>query len=205
MDCDRYLVALGYHGHSFHGSQIQPEVRTVEGSMRQALRRLTWWSDDCLEMSSRTAAGVSVRLNLARVDIPKPVSQNASEDRIVRALNDHLPVGAVVLSANRAPQESKVRFADFRKYLFRLEAIEEWPHDADPGQLAEACSLVEGRHNFSNLSMVDDVRDPVRNVDECTPVLASDGRPIGFTIKARSFVWNQVRRIASSFSGIASG
>ncbi len=205
MDSDRFLVALGYHGHSFHGSQIQPEVRTVEGSLRQALRRLTWWSEDCLEMSSRTDAGVSVRLNLARVDIPKPVSEKASEDKIVRALNDHLPVGAVVLSAHKAPQGTKVRYAEFRRYIFRLETIEEWPHDADPEQLSEACSMVEGEHNFSNLSRVEDGRDPVRNVDACSPWLASDGTPIGFTIKARSFVWNQVRRIASSFSGIASG
>ena len=56
---DRFLVALGYHGNSFHGSQIQPDVGTVEGSMRDALRRLTWWSEGCLEMSSRTDAGVS--------------------------------------------------------------------------------------------------------------------------------------------------
>tara|TARA_B100000686_G_scaffold354221_1_gene463337 strand:- start:3033 stop:3938 length:906 start_codon:yes stop_codon:yes gene_type:complete len=199
------MVAVGYHGHAFHGSQIQPEVRTVEGSIRQALRRLTWWSEGCLEMSSRTDAGVSVRTNLARIDLPVSVSQRASEQSIIRALNDNLPVGAIILSAKRAPADSKVRYVDFRRYLFRLETIEEWPFDPDPKQLAEACKMVEGKHDFSNLSKVESDRDPVRTVQECSPWISYDDRPIGFSIKAPSFLWNQVRRIASAFSGIASG
>ena len=205
MDSDRFLVALGYHGHAFHGSQVQPDVRTVEGSIRQALQRLSWWEEGCLEMSSRTDAGVSVRINLARIDLPNPVSKKASEASILRALNDNLPVGVVALSTNRAPSDSRVRYADFRTYLFRLETIEEWPFEPEVGQLMEACSMVEGEHDFSNLSRLEDGRDPVRNIESCTPWTYPDGSPIGFSIKARSFVWNQVRRIASAFSGIASG
>ena len=205
MDSDRFLVALGYHGHAFHGSQVQPDVRTVEGSLLQALRRLTWWGDGCLEMSSRTDAGVSVRLCLARIDLPASVSGKASEQSIVRALNDNLPLGMGVLSARRAPSESKVRYAEFRRYLYRLEAIEEWPSDPDPGLIRSACSLIEGQHDFTNLSRAEEGRDPLRTVDECTPWCASDGRPVGFSISARSFLWNQVRRVASAISGVASG
>ena len=202
---DRFLVALGYHGSSFHGSQIQPDVGTVEGSLRTALRRLTWWSEGCLEMSSRTDAGVSVRMNLARIDMPSSVSANASNDSIVRALNDHLPVGAVAVSANRAPPTSKVRYADSRSYLYRLEAMEEWSPECDPEVISEACCLIEGEHDFTNLSRSDGDTDPVRTVDSCIPWTSDDGRLIGFSIRAKSFIWNQVRRIASAFSGVASG
>lgn len=202
---DRFLVALGYHGNSFHGSQIQPDVGTVEGSMRDALRRLTWWSEGCLEMSSRTDAGVSVRMNLARIDLPSSVTDNVSNDSIVRALNDHLPVGAVAISANRAPSASKVRYADSRSYLYRLEVIEEWPSKFDADAISEACSLVEGNHDFTNLSRLEIDTDPIRTVDRCIPWISDEGRLIGFSIQAKSFIWNQVRRIASAFSGIASG
>lgn len=202
---DRFLVALGYHGNSFHGSQVQPDVGTVEGSMRDALRRLTWWSEGCLEMSSRTDAGVSVRTNLARIDLPPSVSANTSNDSIVRALNDHLPVGAVAISANRAPPTSKVRYADSRSYLYRLETIEEWPSECKNDAISEACSLVEGKHDFTNLSRMEFDTDPIRTVDRCIPWTSDDGRLIGFSIQATSFIWNQVRRIASAFSGIASG
>ena len=202
---DRFLVALGYHGSSFHGSQIQPDVGTVEGSLRSALRRLTWWSEGCLEMSSRTDAGVSVRMNLARIDMPSSVSANASNGSIVRALNDHLPVGAVAISASRAPPTSKVRYADSRSYLYRLESIEEWPYECDPEVISEACSLIEGEHDFTNLSRLEEDTDPIRIVDQCIPWTSDDGRLIGFSIRAKSFIWNQVRRIASAFSGIVSG
>jgi len=70
LDSDRVMVALGYHGDAFHGSQVQPGIRTVEGALIRALERLGWWREGCLEMSSRTDAGVSVRMNLARIDLP---------------------------------------------------------------------------------------------------------------------------------------
>ena len=202
---DRFLVAIGYHGHMFHGSQVQKDVGTVEGSLIQALKRLTWWSERCLEMSSRTDAGVSVRMNLARIDLPEPVSEKASEESIIRALNDNLPVGATAISANRAPADSKVRYAESRSYLYRLEAIEEWPLDCDQSAISHACSMIEGVNDFSNLARLDNGVDPVRTVDSCIPWLSDDGRVIGFSIQAKSFIWNQVRRIASAFSGIASG
>ena len=202
---DRFLVAIGYHGQSFHGSQVQKDVGTVEGSLRQAHKRLTWFDDGCLEMSSRTDAGVSVRMNLARIDLPASVSEKANEESIVRALNDHLPVGAVAISANRAPADSKVRYAESRRYLYRLEAIEEWPFENDSEVISDACSMIEGSNDFSNLSRLEGAVDPVRTVDDCVPWLADDGRVVGFSIQAKSFIWNQVRRVASAFSGIASG
>ncbi len=156
-------------------------------------------------MSSRTDAGVSVRMNLARIDLPRSVSEKASQESIIRALNDHLPVGAVAISANRAPIDSKVRYAESRRYLYRLEAIEEWPFENDPKIIYDTCSMFEGEHDFSNLSRLEDDTDPIRTVEECIPWTTEEGRVIGFSIKAKSFIWNQVRRIASSISGIASG
>ena len=80
LESDRVMVAFGYHGDAFHGSQVQPGIRTVEGSLRLALERLGWWSENCLEISSRTDAGVSVRMNLARIDLPSSVSGSIEEE-----------------------------------------------------------------------------------------------------------------------------
>ena len=204
VESNRFITAIGYHGDAFHGSQIQPDVRTVEGSLIQALRRLKWWNNNCLELSSRTDSGVRVRMNLARIDLPPSVSSVVKEKSLVRALNDHLPVGMTVISARKVNKNSRVRFAFFRHYLYRLDMIEEWPDKPSISKISEACSIIEGTHNFSNLSKFEDEKDPVRTVDECTPWIHS-GNIIGFSIKAQSFLWNQVRRIASALSGIASG
>ena len=204
LETDRILVAIGYHGRSFHGSQRQPDIRTVEGSLIQALMRLTWWREDCLEMSSRTDAGVSARFNLARIDLPHSVSKQATHESIIRALNDHLPVGMVALKISNAPPNCRVRNAEFRQYLYRLEVAEDWPEEYSSETVESACTLFAGTHDFTNFSRPDG-SDPVRTVDSCIPWLTEDGRTVGFVIKARSFIWNQVRRIASAISAIASG
>ena len=89
MDSDRVMVALGYHGDSFHGSQTQPGIRTVEGSLGRALERLGWWTPNCLEMSSRTDAGVSVRMNLARINLPSEVAGPIQKSNLLCFLNHH--------------------------------------------------------------------------------------------------------------------
>ena len=201
----RVMVALGYHGDAFHGSQVQPDIRTVEGALIRALERLDWWREGCLEMSSRTDAGVSVRMNLARIDLPAEVARSIEETNLLRAMNDNLPIGMVVWSARGIPEEAHIRYPTSRHYLFRTEVMHDWPREVDTEIFAEACSLFEGEHDFTNMCRLEDGKDPMRTIDECTPWLASDGRVIGISVRSRAFLWNQVRRIASAISGVVSG
>ena len=45
----------------------------------------------------------------------------------------------------------------------------------------------------------------MRSVVNCEPWLNHDGRPIGISVTAESFLWNQVRRMASAITGVVSG
>ena len=141
MDSDRFLVAIGYRGDTFHGSQIQPNVRTVQGSLSDALRKIGWWTDGCLRMSSRTDAGVSVRMNLARIDLPQAVSRSIDDTRLLRALNDHLPEDVVAWGARRVPERAPNRPVVSRKYYYRSEISRRWPIDVDIDALQRACTL----------------------------------------------------------------
>tara|TARA_B000000460_G_scaffold91936_1_gene64323 strand:- start:268 stop:657 length:390 start_codon:yes stop_codon:yes gene_type:complete len=123
LESDRVMVAFGYHGDAFHGSQVQPLIRTVEGSLRLALERLGWWSENCLEISSRTDAGVSVRMNLARIDLPSSVSGSIEESNLLRAMNNNLPIGMVVWKVRKIPQATRIRHSSSRHYLYRTEVI----------------------------------------------------------------------------------
>ena len=95
------MVAFGYHGAEFHGSQIQPDVRTVQGEIKIALEKLGWWSDNCLEISSRTDSGVSVRMNLATISIPTEIAKSITESTFISALNavsyTHLTLPTILL------------------------------------------------------------------------------------------------------------
>ena len=197
------MVAFGYHGSKFHGSQIQPDVRTVQGELKLAIERLGWWSESCLEMSSRTDSGVSVRMNLATISLPTDIANVVDESSLVSALNDHLPQDLVVWKACRVPEGTRSRVAEKRLYIYRLEMIPGWPYDVEYERFSNACNLFVGQHDFTNFCRLDSGRSPIRKIESCQPWLDNSGRIVGFTVVAESFLWNQIRRMASSLHKIA--
>ena len=197
------MVAFGYHGAKFHGSQIQPDVRTVQGELKQAIERLGWWTESCLEMSSRTDSGVSVRMNLATISLPTDIANVIDESSLVSALNDHLPEDLVVWKACRVPEGTRSRIAENRLYIYRLEMIPSWPSDVEYKRFSNACKLFVGQHDFTNFCRLDSGRSPIRNIESCQPWQDSSGRIVGFSVVAESFLWNQIRRMASSLHKIA--
>ena len=197
------MVAFGYHGAKFHGSQIQPDVRTVQGELKQAIERLGWWTESCLEMSSRTDSGVSVRMNLATISLPADIANVIDESSLVSALNDHLPEDLVVWKACRVPEGTKSRIAEKRLYIYRLEMIPSWPSDVEYNRFSNACKLFVGQHDFTNFCRLDSGRSPIRKIESCQPWLDNSGRIVGFSVVAESFLWNQIRRMASSLHKIA--
>ena len=203
MDSDLMMVAFGYHGAKFHGSQIQPDVRTVQGELKQAIERLGWWHESCLEMSSRTDSGVSVRMNLATISLPTDIANVIDESSLVSALNDHLPEDLVVWKACRVPEGTRSRIAENRLYIYRLEMIPGWPYDVEYERFSNACNLFVGQHDFTNFCRLDSGRSPIRNIESCQPWQDSSGRIVGFSVVAESFLWNQIRRMASSLHKFA--
>ena len=197
------MVAFGYHGAKFHGSQIQPDVRTVQGELKQAIERLGWWTESCLEMSSRTDSGVSVRMNLATISLPTDIANVIDESSIVSALNDHLPEDLVVWKACRVPEGTRSRIAENRLYIYRLEMIPGWPYEVEYDRFSNACNLFVGQHDFTNFCRLDSGRSPIRNIESCQPWQDSSGRIVGFSVVAESFLWNQIRRMASSLHKFA--
>ena len=197
------MVAFGYHGAKFHGSQIQPDVRTVQGELKQAIERLGWWTESCLEMSSRTDSGVSVRMNLATISLPTDIANVIDESSLVSALNDHLPEDIVVWKACRVPEGTRSRIAEKRLYIYRLEMIPSWPSDVEYERFSNACNLFVGQHDFTNFCRLDSGRSPIRKIESCQPWQDSSGRIVGFTVLAESFLWNQIRRMASSLHKFA--
>ena len=202
---DCFLVAIGYHGKNFHGSQIQPKVRTVQGTLIDALKEIGWWSEGCLWIFSRTDSGVSVRMNLIRLELPDGITNSIEGYSVVRALNDRLPDDIVAWGARKVSSITSSRPIISRKYFYRCEVMKNWPQDVDINLLEEACKIFVGRHDFTNLCRLEEGKDPVRSVINCEPWLDHSGRPIGISVKAESFLWNQVRRMASAITGVVSG
>lgn len=206
VEAVRIAIAVGYIGSQYHGSQVQPNVVTVQGLLQEALQSLGWADSSAhpVTLSSRTDAGVDARMNIGSFDIESTIWENAGEQGIIVALNDHLPLSIRVWAAEKVDSEFRARDASSRTYLYRLQAMKGWK-EVSVEALSSWCSMFEGKHDFANFCRKEEGRSTVRIVQECKPWLDDEGRILGFRIQGPSFVWNQVRRIASVLNKLASG
>jgi tRNA pseudouridine38-40 synthase len=177
----------------------------VQKAIENALRKVSWWSDGCLEMSSRTDAGVSVRMNLACIDVPITVWNEVDKKTILRVLNNRFPEGLCAWDVIKVESNIRSRAAKARTYLFRTELIEEWSSGIDDELFLNACKIMIGTHDFTNFCKLEEDKNPIRTIDMCEPWYSSDGRIIGILICSEAFLWNQVRRIAAAITGVAVG
>ena len=206
VEAVRIAVAVGYLGKGYSGSQVQPNVPTVQGELEAALIRLNWSEHGThpVTLSSRTDGGVDARMNIGSFDIPSTIWGGVGERGIITALNDQIPTDIRIWAAQSVDSELRTRNAHSRTYLYRLQALEGWP-TVSVSELESWCSIFVGEHDFYNFCRPQEGRSTVKRVLSCDPWLDSDGGILGFSIQAEGFVWNQVRRIASALLRIARG
>lgn len=202
----RLHFRIGYLGDAFHGSQIQPDVRTVQGELIHAFQKLGWISksedEHNLVLSSRTDAGVHVRLNGGTVRIAKSLWDSITPRKFVRAVDDLLPDEISFLDVREVDMDWNPRVALHRIYRYRLEGIEFWK---DPGEVfVEWLKLFEGTYDARNFARLEPGKNPIRTILSCTPWIV-DGRTIGFEIIGEAFLWNQVRRTAMALHLLSLG
>ena len=197
--------AVGYLGDSFHGSQVQPDVRTVQGDLEAALaaRGITATETARIRMSSRTDAGVHARMNVGCCELPASVWADIEEGGFIRVMNDGLDE-SVVWAAMEVEPGWNPRPALRRTYRYRLEALRGWDSKRSEEELDSVLSLFIGEHDFTAFARIEERRSPVRCVESCQP-WSEAGRLVGFEIAAESFLWNQVRRISWAVVRVLSG
>ena len=111
-------ITLAYDGSEFHGWQVQPGLRTVQGTLAECLKRLT--GEDVLPQGSgRTDAGVHALAQVASVCLDSPIP----ERNLVVALNDLLPpairVTSVALWADSFHARHSAKAKTYRYRIYR--------------------------------------------------------------------------------------
>ena len=153
----RLHFRIGYLGDAFHGSQIQPDVRTVQGELILAFQKLGWIQkqedEHNLVLSSRTDAGVHVRLNGGTVRVATSLWESITPRKFVRAVDDLLPEEISFLDVRQVGMDWNPRLALHRIYRYRLEGIEFW---RDPGKVFdEWLKLFEGTYDARNFARLE--------------------------------------------------
>jgi tRNA pseudouridine38-40 synthase len=151
----RVRLDIEYDGTGFSGWAAQPGLRTVEGTLRDALATLYPGFQD-LAVAGRTDAGVHALGQVASVEVAGgPPSANAGE-----ALNSLLPEDVAVVSAVETVPDFDARYhARSRSYRYRIwrrrtpspfERRRSWwvPRPLAEERLADSADLLLGEHDF---------------------------------------------------------
>lgn len=213
----RYALMIEYDGGPFQGWQRQSETQpSVQGALEAALARLHP-GPHVVAGAGRTDAGVHATGQVAHVDLPR----DWDAMRLAGAINAHLrPWPVAVLAAAPVADDWHARFsARERRYVFRLLArraepvlergkVWQVPNALDLPAMQQAAAHLTGKHDFTTFrSSLCQAASPVKTLDEIS-ILETEvpgGVEYRFTLRARSFLHNQVRSIVGSLERVGTG
>ncbi|QSZ67315.1 tRNA pseudouridine(38-40) synthase TruA [Methanofollis aquaemaris] len=190
----RLAFRIGYWGDEFFGSQVQPEVRTVEGDVAEVCRRLGLFDDPRearFSFAGRTDRGVHAAGQVCAFTTAEP-------ERAVAALRYELP--ADIWTTGWAEVDdwfSPRKEATARTYRYFFDE-----HPGDTALMDLAAEAFLGEHDFTLLSRRSE-RNPVRRV-HAARVFDEDDFCV-FEVTAESFLWNMVRCMASALAAVGRG
>jgi len=190
---------ISYDGTDFHGFQIQPNHRTVQGELEQALYRLTNQQTKMIA-SGRTDAGVHARKQVCHF----LTNSKIPEEKWIFALNALLPDDVLVTHAEEAAFNFHARFdvkkKIYRYYIdhgvianvFRRRYSWHYPYALDIEVMKEASQMFIGEHDFTAFSSAKtEVENKIRTIYDAK--LWQDQNEIIFEIAGSGFLYNMVR------------
>jgi len=206
-----YRLTIEYDGTDFHGWQLQPDRRTVQGTLEEALARLLGCPTR-VAAAGRTDAGVHaaaqvVCFHSAR-EIPAAI--------LGRALNALTPVDLTVCAVDVVDDHfDPRRAARSRRYIYRIwnraEPSPFWRRYAwhvrrplDVPAMAGAAGALVGEHDFSSFRATGCVAaHPVRRVLRST--VERRGAMLEYEIEATAFLRHMVRNIVGTLVEVGQG
>lgn len=209
----RLALVVEYDGSGFSGSQLQPQRRTVQGVMEEAIRALTGETSR-VAFAGRTDAGVHARGQVAAFDTASTLGTGT----VRRALNHLLPEDAVVRAvAEVAPGFDPRRHAVGRTYCYAIRhgaprsplgRAREWHRggtlDIEAMTRAAATLPREPRDWAAFAGPVPEGYQTVRTMRRCEVQRAGEHRVV-VTMEADGFLPHQVRRTVGALVRLGSG
>jgi tRNA pseudouridine38-40 synthase len=211
----RIKLVVAYDGTDYHGWQIQPGFRTVQGTLCEAATSVLRCPTH-VQGASRTDAGVHAQGQVGLIDTAHPIPV----DHLPLALNDHLPQDIVVRHAQEVGPDFDVMADVTRKayrytiFTGRLRPVREirfcwhFPGALSIEAMQAAAQHLVGTQDFRSFATtVDEGQNTVRTVFRCDVARGCDGDPdlIAIDAEGDGFLHHMVRIIAGTLIGIGRG
>lgn len=212
-DAHRIRFTVHYDGRAFHGWQVQPGQRTVQGELERVVSRLVDRPSVVIG-SGRTDRGVHALGQVAAADVPTRWSARA----LHRAMNALLPDDIWVVDAAVAHPRFHPRYdAVARAYVYRIGLASEsnspfrapwcWPlaRPVELGAMERGAAALIGDHSFLAFAKA----GQEERGDRCTVTEARwgewEGVGLEFHITANRFLHHMVRYIVGTLVDIGLG
>ena len=199
------MASIEYDGTMFKGSQMQPNARTVQGSFNQALS-LIHNKDISSEFASRTDSGVHAFKQVVSFKSNLKMSNKTWTE----SLNYNLPNDIRVFKCNAIEYNFDVRRdAVEREYLYKIifgdwispieyNYYEHVNEKLNFDDLESVKKTFIGKHDFLSFTgrLLPKNANTIREINRID--FKFSDRVIKITIAAKSFLYQQVRRIIGS-------
>ena len=211
----KYFAKIKYLGTAFHGFQVQPGLRTVQGELNSSLNQA--FGLPCkVTGCSRTDAGVHANEFCLTVECE---GGTIPADKLPIAVSRFLPEDLSLYYAEECEEDFHPRYDVVEKeYLYRIMNSRIYdPFEygrvwfvarpiTDEGMLRmrEAAKHIVGKHDFSTfMAEGSDIEDTVRNVSNLS--IERRGDFVEVRISADGFLYNMVRIIVGTLVETAFG
>jgi tRNA pseudouridine38-40 synthase len=203
-------LEVEYDGAAFYGWAAQPGLRTVEGVLTEALQ--TFWPGARPAVAGRTDTGVHASAQVVSLD----VGGGPAVDRVVSALNAHLPADLAVLACTTAPEGFHARFsARSRIYEYRVlrsrapsplraSRTWHWPREVRHDVLESCAERMLGEHDFRAFTPAETQHRVFRR-NVLAAAWERRGDELVFRVEADSFLRHMVRTLVGTMLQTAAG
>lgn len=202
---------VAYDGRPFHGFARQPDVRTVQGDLEDALAKLFTRPVTSVG-AGRTDAGVHA---LGQVVSVKDAPDDIDPIKVRDSLNAMLAPSIAIHESRVAPDEFHARFsARSRTYVYAIlegrvpdpflaPTTLFHPEPLDLGAMNEAAGHLAGPHDFSSFGRVPEGQSAERVLYELS--CRQSGAMLRIKARANAFIQQMVRSLVGTLVQVGEG
>lgn len=208
----RLRIDLAYDGTNFSGWAAQPDRRTVQDLVENAISTITQTKVESI-VAGRTDAGVHATGQVIHVDVPDSIVL----EELGYKLNRILDTDVRVMNISIAPPAFHARFSALRRHYtykildankaippLRRYDVAAWYRPLDIDQMNAASQLLLGEHDFAAYCKYREGATTIRELQRFEWVRDAEGYLIGDVV-ADAFCYSMVRNLVGAVVCVADG
>ena len=195
---------FSYKGTNFYGYQKQPNLRTVQGEVEEALKYINNGIPVDFVSSGRTDRGVHAKGQVGHFDMDIDVSCY----KLKRAINSNVSDDIHVISVEEVSNDFHARFlVKKKKYVYRInlgefdvlrkDDVYQYNRKLNVEKMKKGISYFIGKHNFKNFVSDSVIKDSYeREIYDAH--IEKDGEILSFIFIGNGFMQYQIRNMVGT-------